>query len=116
MKKLASRTGGEFFEAKDEGTIRAVYRRIAELETVDFAEAKSRLEERFLPFLILGILFNMNSIEQDVFVTIAAFYFDITTKANGMSVLSDLISFWKVRIKIVLPIKCRKSSYLTIYR
>ncbi|MFQ5504754.1 MAG: VWA domain-containing protein, partial [Planctomycetota bacterium] len=56
MQELAARTGGEFFEARDAGAVAGVYARIGELEKVEFEEPRFEVEERFLPFLIAGIL------------------------------------------------------------
>ncbi len=55
VKVLAERTGGVFFEAKDAGAVEGVYASIDELEKASLSEPRFRIEERFLPFLLLSV-------------------------------------------------------------
>ncbi|MBI3845166.1 MAG: VWA domain-containing protein [Planctomycetes bacterium] len=55
VKVVAERTGGEFFEARDAGAVANVYAHIDELEKVELAEPRYRIEERFLPFLVAAV-------------------------------------------------------------
>ena len=52
VRRLAERTGGEFFEARDAGAVTRVYATIDRLEKVEFQEPRYELRERFLPFLV----------------------------------------------------------------
>jgi Ca-activated chloride channel family protein len=56
VERLAERTGGRFFRARDAGSVGAVYAYIDALETVEHDEPRFRIEERFLPFLAAAIL------------------------------------------------------------
>jgi Ca-activated chloride channel family protein len=52
VEQLSERTGGAFFTARDAAAVEGVYASIDRLETVELAEPRHRLEERFLPFLL----------------------------------------------------------------
>ncbi len=56
VEHLAQRTGGEFFEARDGGAIREVYATIDRMEKTQFEEPQFELRERFLPFLVVGLV------------------------------------------------------------
>jgi Ca-activated chloride channel family protein len=56
LRRMASRTGGEFHEARDAGAMAAVYREIDALEKTGVERPRYVVEDRFLPFLLLGIL------------------------------------------------------------
>jgi len=55
VKRLAEKTGGEFFEARDAGALARVYATIDELEKVSIEEPRYEVEERFLPVLITAM-------------------------------------------------------------
>jgi Ca-activated chloride channel family protein len=55
IERLARRTGGVFYEARDAGAVADVYARIDELEKVELEEPRYRIEERFLPFLLAAV-------------------------------------------------------------
>jgi Ca-activated chloride channel homolog len=55
VRQVAELTRGGFFTARDASALAAVYARIDELEKVELAEPRYRIEERFLPFLLAGI-------------------------------------------------------------
>jgi Ca-activated chloride channel family protein len=55
VRRFAERTQGRFFEAKDAGAVAAVYATIDELEKVELAEPRYRLEEKFVPFLVAAL-------------------------------------------------------------
>jgi Ca-activated chloride channel homolog len=55
VRRLAEKTGGVFFAARDAAAARAVYAQIDALETVEIEEARYRMRERFLPFLVAAI-------------------------------------------------------------
>jgi Ca-activated chloride channel homolog len=55
VQRTAELTRGGFFAAKDASALDAVYGRIDELEKVELAQARYRIEERFLPFLAAGL-------------------------------------------------------------
>ena len=55
IRRLAERTGGRFFEARDGAAIGEVYATIDRMEKVQFEEPRYELRERFLPFLALGL-------------------------------------------------------------
>jgi Ca-activated chloride channel family protein len=56
VEDLAERTGGRFFEARDAGTVAAVYAEIDALERGAIPKPRYRLEERFAPFLLAALL------------------------------------------------------------
>jgi len=56
LKSMATRTGGEFHEARDAGAVTAVYRQIDALEKTGIEKPRYVIEDRFLPFLLFGIL------------------------------------------------------------
>jgi len=56
LQRMASRTGGEFHEARDAGAVDAVYRQIDVLEKTGFERPRYVFEDRHLPFLLLAIL------------------------------------------------------------
>lgn len=56
LQRMAARTGGEFHEARDAGAMAAVYREIDALEKTGVERPRYVVEDRFLPFLLLGIL------------------------------------------------------------
>jgi len=55
VEHLAARTGGRFFEARDAGAVTGVYEYIDALEKVVLEEPRYKVEERFLPFLIVAV-------------------------------------------------------------
>ena len=55
VRRLAARTGGAFFEAKDAAAASEVYARIDALETSVFREPRYATEDAFLPFLALAL-------------------------------------------------------------
>lgn len=55
VEELATRSGGEFFTARDAKAIGRVYAKIDELERVEFEEARFEVRERFGPFVVLAI-------------------------------------------------------------
>jgi Ca-activated chloride channel family protein len=55
VRRLATRTGGAFYEARDAGALAAVYAAIDRLEKVQLPEPRWRIEERFLPFLAAAL-------------------------------------------------------------
>jgi Ca-activated chloride channel family protein len=55
VEAMARRTGGGFFRAQDADALREVFARIDELERAPFAEPRYAFEDRFLPFLALGL-------------------------------------------------------------
>ena len=55
VERLAARTGGKFFRARDAGALSAVWEEIARLETTILDDPKTRTEDRFLPFLLVGL-------------------------------------------------------------
>ncbi|MGQ0615131.1 MAG: VWA domain-containing protein [Planctomycetaceae bacterium] len=55
LRRLAERTSGRFYTARDAGAVGAVYAEIDALERVEFEEARFRIEERFQAFLIVGL-------------------------------------------------------------
>lgn len=56
IERLASRTGGTFHRARDAGAVAAVYERIDQLEKAAFEEPRFGIEDRFLLFLLAGIV------------------------------------------------------------
>jgi Ca-activated chloride channel family protein len=54
LRKIASETGAEFFEAANQEALSEVFERIDELETVEQEDPLYRADERFLPFLLAG--------------------------------------------------------------
>lgn len=56
VRELASLTGGRFFEARDAAAVDAVYAFIDALERAPFEEPRFELKDRFLPFLIAGVV------------------------------------------------------------
>ncbi|MDP6424595.1 MAG: VWA domain-containing protein [Planctomycetota bacterium] len=56
VSRLAERTGGAFFAARDATAIAAVYTTIDELERSRFEGPRYRIEDRFLPFLSTAVL------------------------------------------------------------
>jgi len=56
VERLAERTGGRFFRARDASAVDAVYASIDELERVEIEEPRYRIEERFLPFLVAALI------------------------------------------------------------
>ncbi len=56
IERLAERTSGAFFGARDAGALAAVYATIDELETVLMPEPRYELRERFLPFLVGAVV------------------------------------------------------------
>ena len=55
IRELAERTGGQQFSAADADALQAVYTAIDELETSEFEQPQFELEDRFLPFLLVGL-------------------------------------------------------------
>jgi hypothetical protein len=56
IKMLAEKTGGEFYLAEDADALRHVYAEIDRMEKVELKDPSYRVEERFLPFLVAGIV------------------------------------------------------------
>jgi Ca-activated chloride channel family protein len=55
VERLAARTGGRFFAARDASAVENVYNEIDALERVPFAEPRFRFEERFGAFLAAAL-------------------------------------------------------------
>lgn len=55
VRRLAERTDGAFFEARDADALSRVYATIDRLETVAHREPRFRFEDRFLPFLCAAL-------------------------------------------------------------
>jgi len=55
VRRVATRTGGAFYEARDAGALAAVYEAIDRLERVQLPQPRWRIEERFLPFLAAAV-------------------------------------------------------------
>ncbi len=55
VRRLAERTGGRFFEARDAGSLERVYADIDALERARFERPRTRLEERFRGFAAAGL-------------------------------------------------------------
>jgi Ca-activated chloride channel family protein len=55
VRRLAERTGGRFFEARDAGAVAAVYAEIDALEKAALPEPRWRVEDRFLAFLVAAV-------------------------------------------------------------
>ncbi|MHC4548756.1 MAG: VWA domain-containing protein [Planctomycetota bacterium] len=55
IRRLAERTDGTFFTARDAGAVSGVYGAIDALEKVAFKEARFQIEERFLPVLLVAV-------------------------------------------------------------
>ena len=55
VQRLAERTGGAFFTARDAESVDAVFARVDELETAPLAEPRHHVEERFVRFLAAGL-------------------------------------------------------------
>jgi Ca-activated chloride channel family protein len=56
LRRMAERTGGAFFTARDATALAAVYARIDELEREEPAPPRYRFEERFAPLLCVALL------------------------------------------------------------
>jgi Ca-activated chloride channel family protein len=56
VERLAARTGGRFFTARDADAVGQVFREVDTLTKAEFAEPRFRVEERFLPFLAAALL------------------------------------------------------------
>jgi Ca-activated chloride channel family protein len=56
LERLAERTGGKFFAARDASAVAGVYREIDALEKVEFEEPLYRTEESFRPFLLAALV------------------------------------------------------------
>jgi Ca-activated chloride channel family protein len=56
VERLAEKTGGRFFEARDAGAVAGVYAYIDELEKIELEEPRYKVEERFLAFLIAALV------------------------------------------------------------
>lgn len=56
VERLAEKTGGRFFEARDAGAVASVYGYIDDLEKVELEEPRYKFEERFLIFLIAALV------------------------------------------------------------
>ncbi|MAG54992.1 MAG: aerotolerance regulator BatA [Planctomycetes bacterium] len=56
IERVAEKTGGRFYAAKDAGAVRDVYAAISGLEKVVFEEARYEIAERFLGFLIASLI------------------------------------------------------------
>jgi Ca-activated chloride channel family protein len=55
VRRMAARTGGAFFEARDARSLEEVYARIDALEAAPIAGSRTETEERFAPFLAIAI-------------------------------------------------------------
>ncbi len=55
VRRVAERTGGAFFEARDAEAVRRVYAAIDELERSGYQEPRFRREDRFLVWLLVGL-------------------------------------------------------------
>jgi Ca-activated chloride channel family protein len=53
-RRLAERTGGRFFAARDAAAVVGVYASIDELERIALDEPRRRVEDRFAPFLAVA--------------------------------------------------------------
>ena len=56
VEQLAVSTGGQFFAARDANAVDRVYELIDRLEKAELEEARYEVQERFLPFLIFGVV------------------------------------------------------------
>lgn len=57
LKNIARQTGGQYFQAADNDALAKVYKSIGELEKSDVTVTSfNRYEEKYLPFLIVGLL------------------------------------------------------------
>jgi Ca-activated chloride channel family protein len=56
VERIAERTGGKFYEARDAGAVAGVYAAINELERAALDEPSYRIEERFISFLAAALL------------------------------------------------------------
>jgi Ca-activated chloride channel family protein len=61
VERLAERTGGRFFEARDAGAVAGVYAFIDALEKVELEEPRYKVDEGFLPFLIAALALLLSS-------------------------------------------------------
>ena len=52
---LATRTGGQFFEARDAEALGGVFEAIDALETVELSDPRYEVKESFLPFLVVAL-------------------------------------------------------------
>ncbi|MGF7231320.1 vWA domain-containing protein [Arachidicoccus sp.] len=58
LKSIASQTGGQYFQAEDKDALQKIYSSINQLEKSDIKiTTYNRYEEKFLPWLILGLIF-----------------------------------------------------------
>lgn len=55
VQRLAERTGGRFFRARDASSLGGVYAAIDEMERTPLDEPRHALEERFAPFLVASL-------------------------------------------------------------
>ena len=55
VERMAVRTGGRFYEARDAGALRAVYERIDALERAVIDRPRWRYEERFHGLLLMAV-------------------------------------------------------------
>ena len=55
VERVASKTGGRFFAARDAAAVEGVYAAIDRLEKVTFDEPRFRIVDRFLPFLLAAV-------------------------------------------------------------
>jgi Ca-activated chloride channel family protein len=56
VERMAARTGGRFFEARDAGALRGVYAEIDALERSRFEAPRTEYEDRALPFLAAALV------------------------------------------------------------
>jgi len=56
VERVARKTGGRFFTARDAAAVSEVYAAVDRLEKDTFDEPRYRMEDRFLPFLLLGLI------------------------------------------------------------
>ncbi|AYD46417.1 vWA domain-containing protein [Arachidicoccus soli] len=58
LKNIASQTGGQYFQAEDKESLQKIYSSINQLEKSDIKiSTYNRYEEKFLPWLIIGLIF-----------------------------------------------------------
>lgn len=72
VRRLAERTGGRYFEARDAEAVAGVYAAIHDLEKSTLAEPRYRNEDRFLAFLVAGValLLLSRGLETTVFLVL----------------------------------------------
>ena len=56
IERVAERTGGRFYEARQAGALERVYASINDLERVELEEPRYRIEEGFVPFVLAALV------------------------------------------------------------